>query len=80
MRLDSWASKFHVSGKGTHYEDGNGKPGDRFRNVFSVADSYTKGIIIMRKYPATTIIITAISLSLMSIAAVADVLPDHGLY
>jgi len=45
-----------------------------------VSDSYTKGIIIMREYPATTIIITAISLSLMSIAAVADVLPNRGLH
>jgi hypothetical protein len=34
----------------------------------------------MRKYPATTIIITAVSLSLMSIAAAVDVLPNRGLY
>ena len=44
-----------------------------------LSNSYTKGIIIMRKYFTTTIIMT-ISLSLMSIAAVADALPNRRLY
>jgi hypothetical protein len=37
-------------------------------------------IVIMRKYPATIIINAVVALSLMSIAAGSDVLPNRGLY
>ena len=45
-----------------------------------VANSYIKGIIITRKYLATTIIIAVVTLSFMSIAAGYDVLSNRGLY
>jgi len=45
------------------------------------ANCHTKGIIIMSKYLATTIIIAVVvTTNFMSIAAGADVLPIHGLY
>jgi len=48
------------------------------KSILSI--SYKKGIIIMRKYLATTIIIAVVILSFMSIAAGVDVLPNRGLY
>jgi len=50
------------------------------KTTIKLSISYMKGIIIMRKYLATTIIIAVVTLSFMSIAAGYDVLPNRGLY
>ncbi len=50
------------------------------KTTIKLSVRYTRGIVIMRKYPATIIINAVVALSLMSIAAGSDVLPNRGLY
>ena len=50
---------------------------NRKKTTIKFSVSYTKAIIIMRKYPATTIIIAVVTLGVMSITAGSDVLPNR---